>query len=93
MEKKKLFHGIISAIIFIALAIGASFSAGFGTIVIIVALILHAGQIVWLYGCEWGVKNDDTDIPTGFIYPKQNPSVKDDKDGQQMDQIKTIDEP
>jgi len=93
MEKTKLINGIISAIIFIALAVGASNSGGFSAVVIALAMALHVGQIVWVYGREWGVKNDDTDIPTGFIYPKQNPSVKDDKDGQQMDQIKTIDEP
>lgn len=93
METKKLLNGIISAITFIALAIGASFSTGFAAVVIIVALTLHAGQIVWLYGREWRIKKDDTGISTGFIYPKQNPPVKDDKDGQQMVQIKTIDEP
>ena len=86
----KTVNMIISAVVFTALALGL---AGAGKPVIVVALVLQAVQFVWIYGREWGVKNDDTDIPTGFIYQKQNPSVKDDNNGQQMDQIKTIDEP
>ena len=93
METKKLLNGIISAIIFIALAIGASFSTGFGAVVIFLALALHAGQIVWLYGREWRMEDDGTDIPTGFTYHKPTPSVEDDNDPKGMDQIKTIDEP
>lgn len=93
MATKKLLNGIISAIIFIALAVGANFSTGFWAIVIFVAISLHAGQIVWLYGREWGVKNDDTDIPTGFTYHNPAPPVEQDNTNKEMDQIKTIDEP
>ena len=93
METKKLLNGIISAIIFIALAVGANFSDGFWTIVIFLALALHAGQIVWLYGREWRMEDDGTDIPTGFTYHKPTPSVEDDNDPKGMDKIKTIDEP
>lgn len=93
MATKKLLNGIISAIIFIALAIGASFSTGFGAVVIFVALALHAGQIVWLYGREWRIKDNGTDIPTGFTYHKPAPPAEQDNTNKEMDQIKTIDEP
>jgi len=67
MRTKKLVQGIIAALIFIALAIGANAASGFGVIVVVTAMALHAGQTVWLFGREWKGK-DDTDIPTGFIY-------------------------
>jgi hypothetical protein len=86
METKKLLNGIISAIIFIALAVGANFSAGFWTIVIFLALALHAGQIVWLYGRNW---NTEREIKGGL-----NPLPKVDKrdETDEMDKIKTVDE-
>ena len=56
MEKTKLINGIISAIIFIALAVGANNAGGFSAVVIILAMALHVGQIVWLYGRNWTKK-------------------------------------
>ena len=93
MEKTKLINGIISAIIFIALAVGASNSGGFSAVVIALAMALHVGQIVWVYGREWRMEDDGTDIPTGYTYHKPTPSVEDDNDPKGMDEIKTIDEP
>lgn len=53
METKKLLNGIIALAIFIALAIGANNSSGLSAVVIILAMALHVGQIVWLYGRDW----------------------------------------
>ncbi len=86
METKKLLNGIISAIIFIALAIGASFSTGFGAVVIFLALALHAGQIVWLYGRNWSTEREIK----GGLNPLPKVDKKDETD--EMDKIKTVDE-
>ena len=69
--KKKLFHGIIAAVIFIALVIGVNLSTGFTAIVAVIALVLHSVQTVWLFGREWKSKKDDTEIPTGFVSRKE----------------------
>ena len=83
MEKTKLINGIISAIIFIALAVGASNSGGFSAVVIAFAMVLHVGQIVWLYGRNWSTKKE---IKGGInTLPKVDKKDK-------MDKIKTVDE-
>ena len=55
-ESKKTVNGIISAVVAIALAVGI---AGVGKWLIIIALVLHIGQMVWLYGREWQVEEKD----------------------------------
>ena len=40
--EKKLFHGIIAAVIFIALVIGVNLSTGFTAVVAVIALVLHS---------------------------------------------------
>ena len=87
MEKTKLINGIISAIIFIALAVGASNSGGFSAVVIAFAMVLHVGQIVWLYGRNWSTEREIK----GGINPLPKVDKKDETD--EMDKIKTIDEP
>jgi len=91
MRTKKLVHGIIAALIFIALAIGANAASGFGVIVIVTAMALHAGQTVWLFGREWKGK-DDTDIPTGFIYRGGGsyPTYDDKPDEVKVDSVKEL---
>lgn len=56
MEKRKLFHGIIALVIFIGLAIGANAVNGGAGIFIIMAMALHAGEIVWKFGRDWPKK-------------------------------------
>jgi hypothetical protein len=92
MRTKKLVHGIIAALIFIALAIGANAASGFGVIVVVTAMALHAGQTVWLFGREWKGK-DETDIPTGFIYHGGGsyPTYDDKPDEVKVDSVKELD--
>lgn len=56
METKKLLHGIIALAIFIALAIGANNSSGLPAIFIILAMALHAGDVVNRFGRNWPQK-------------------------------------
>lgn len=86
METKKLLNGIISAIIFIALAVGASNSGGFSAVVIALAMALHVGQIVWFYGRNWSTERK----MKGGINPLPKVDKKDETD--EMDKIKTVDE-
>lgn len=55
-ESKKTVNGIISAVVAIALAVGI---AGVGKWLIIIALVLHIGQMVWLYGREWQTEEEE----------------------------------
>ena len=57
--KKKLFHGIIAAVIFIALVIGVNLSTGFTAVVAVIALVLHSVQTVWLFGREWKTEEEE----------------------------------
>ena len=52
----KTVNGIISAIVAIALCLGIT---GVGKLLIIIALVLHIGQIVWLYGREWKTEEEE----------------------------------
>lgn len=56
MENKKILHGIIALLVFIALAIGAHNTTGLQALVIILAMALHAGQMVYFYGRNWDIK-------------------------------------
>jgi len=60
-ESKKAVNGIISAVVAIALAVGI---AGVGKWLIIVALVLHIGQMVWLYGREWKTEEEEAPAHT-----------------------------
>lgn len=64
MEKYKLVNGILSGLIFVALAMGASQSNGWITIFILVALVLHSGRTVWAFGRNWGTKDEETSKTT-----------------------------
>lgn len=56
MEKKKLLHGIIALVIFIALVVGANHSTGISAIFIILSMALHAGDVVNRFGRNWPQK-------------------------------------
>ena len=58
---KKTVNGIISAVVAIALCLGI---AGVGKWLIIIALVLHIGQIVWLYGREWKTEEEEAPAHT-----------------------------
>ena len=57
----KTVNGIISAIVAIALAVGI---AGVGKWLIIIAVVLHIGQMVWLYGREWKTEEEEAPAHT-----------------------------
>ena len=60
-ESKKTVNGIISVVVAIALAVGI---AGVGKWLIIIALVLHIGQMVWLYGREWKTEEEEAPAHT-----------------------------
>ena len=60
-ESKKTVNGIISAVVAIALVAGI---AGVGKWLIIIALVLHIGQMVWLYGREWKTEEEEAPAHT-----------------------------
>ncbi len=69
---KKAITGIIAAIIFISLAVGATLSTGVALIVISTGMALHVVQSIIFLGRTYEQKDNDKDmdIPTGFVYPR-----------------------
>lgn len=67
---KKTITGIIAAIIFIALAVGATLSTGIALIVILIGMALHVVQSIIFLGRTYEQKDNEIDISTGFVYPR-----------------------
>ena len=57
---KKTINVIISILILLSLALALS---GMSNMFIFIAMALHAGQMVWLYGREWVTEEEEEEAP------------------------------
>ena len=57
---KKTINVIISILILLSLALALS---GMSNMFIFIAMSLHAGQMVWLYGREWKTEEEEEEAP------------------------------
>ena len=57
---KKTINVIISILILLSLALALS---GISNMFIFIAMALHAGQMVWLYGREWVTEEEEEEAP------------------------------
>ena len=64
---KKTINVIISILILLSLALALS---GMSNMFIFIAMALHAGQMVWLYGREWVTEEEEEEEAPAHTWTK-----------------------